>query len=333
MIKRLIQFTFLIGISMTAFCQSGHKVLKSYTIASPGGWDYISVNEGKIYQSHGMQVNILDAKTGDSLGFVPNTAGVHGVAFDNKLNHGYTSNGRTNNVTVFDLTTNQKIAEIPTGKNPDAITYESWSKKIITCNGGSKDLSIIDPKSNTVVATVALEGKPEEAHGDGEGKFYVNLEDKSEIVVVDLKNYKVVARWSLKPGDAPTGLAVDTKNKRLYSACSDSKTLIVLDLNSGKFIEKVPIGEGCDGLAFDPKRDMIYTSNGEGTITAIKIVNPNQFKVEENFKTKVGARTIAIDTRSHLMYLPTADFKPRDPNNKNERRQMIPGTFQVLVVE
>lgn len=317
--------------AISGFAQ--HKVSKSYSIKSGGGWDYISVNEGKIYASHGGQVNILDEKTGDSVGVILNTTGVHGVAFDNKLNHGFTSNGRLNNVTVFDLGTNEKIVDIATGKNPDAITYESWSKKIITCNGTSKDLTVIDPKTNTVVATIPVGGKPEEGKGDGAGKFYVNIEDKSEVAVIDLKTYKVINQFSLKPGDAPTGLAVDTKNNRIYSSCSDSKTLIVLDKTSGKVIEKVAIGEGCDGLAFDPKKEMIYTSNGEGTITAIKIVNGNTYKVEETFKTKVGARTIAIDTKNHMMFLPTAEFKPKDPNNKNERRQMIPGTFQVLVVE
>lgn len=336
MIHKILFFiTVLVSLSIAVLAQgkSQHKVLKSYAISSGGGWDYISVNDGKIYASHGTQVNIIDEKTGDSLGYIPNTTGVHGVAFDNVMNRGYTSNGRLNNVTVFNLKTNEIITQIPTGKNPDAITYENYSKKIITCNGSSKDLSVIDPKSNKVVATIPLDGKPEEAHGDGEGKLYVNIEDKNEIAVVDLKENKVINRFSLKPGEAPTGLAVDTKNKRLYSTCSESKNLIVLDMNSGKLIEKVPIGEGCDGLAFDTKKDMIYTSNGEGTITAIRIVNANTYKVEENFKTKVGARTIAIDVKNHWLFLPTAEFKPRDPNNKNERRQMIPGTFQVLVVE
>ena len=318
-------------ITMAGFAQ--HKLVKSFPIKSPGGWDYIAVNDGKIYASHGTQVNILDEKTGDSLGFIPNTTGVHGVAFDNKMNRGYTSNGRTNNVTVFNLTTNEKIMNIATGKNPDAITFDKESNRIITCNGGSKDLSIIDPKTNTVIATIALDAKPEEGHGDGEGKFYVNLEDKSEIAVIDLKDNKVINHFSLKPGDAPTGLAVDTKRKRLYSTCSDSKTLVVLDMNTGKFIEKVPIGEGCDGLSFDPKKDMLYASCGEGVITAIKIISANEFKVEQTIKTKPSARTITIDTKSHMLFLPAAEIKPADPKDKNARRQMVPGTFQILVVE
>ncbi len=310
-----------------------YKIVNTFHIASPGGWDYIALNKGKVYVSHGTQVNILDEKTGDSLGFIPNTTGVHGIAFDSELNRGYTSNGRTNNVSVFDLTTNQVVTQIATGENPDAITFEPFTKKIITNNGRGKNLSVIDPVTNTVVATIDVGGKPEEASSDNEGKFYVNIEDKNEIVVVDLKTFKVINHWALLPGIAPTGLALDRKTKRLFSTCSDSKQLVILDATNGKLIDKLPIGDGCDGVAFDAKNKTLFTSNGEGSITIIKENSANDFKVLGTLPTKKSARTITINEETHTLFLPAADFEAPDPNAApNARRKMVPGSFQVLVV-
>lgn len=313
---------------------SDYKVSNTYHIASGGGWDYISVNNNKVYVSHGTQVNILDEKTGDSAGVIANTTGVHGIAFDNKLNRGYTSNGRLNNVTVFDLATNAVITQIPTGQNPDAIMYEPFSKKIITNNGRSKNLSIIDPQTNQLVDSVALDGKPEEAVSDGKGKLFVNLEDKNEIAVVNLKTFKVENRWSLAPGEGPSGLAIDVNTNRLFSTCSDSKLLIVMDAANGKIVSKLSIGEGCDGAAFDPINKIIFAPNGgDGTISVIKEKSANEFTSLGNITTKRGARTITIDKKSGTLFLPTADFAPADPQNPKARRAMIPGTFQVLVVK
>jgi YVTN family beta-propeller protein len=320
--------------SLRAQDKTGYKVVKTFHVASAGGWDYIAVNDNKVYVSHGTQVNILDENTGDSLGFIPNTTGVHGIAFDNNLNRGYTSNGRLNSVTVFDLKTNAVIAQIPTGENPDAIMYEPFSKKIITNNGRSKNLSIIDPVNNKTVDSVALDGKPEEAVSDGNGKLFVNLEDKNEIAVVNMKTLKVEDRWTLSPGEGPSGLAIDTKTKRLFSSCSDSKLLIVLDAITGKFIDKLPIGEGCDGTAFDEKNKIIFAPNGgDGTITVIKENSANSFTVLGNIETKRGARTITIDEKSGALFLPTAEFEPTDPQNPKARRKMVAGTFQVLAIK
>ena len=311
---------------------TGYSVTQSYHIASAGGWDYISTNNNRIYVSHSTQVNILDEKTGDSIGVIPGTSGVHGIAFVPALNKGFTSNGRSNNVTVFDLTTNATLAQIPTGENPDAIYYEPFSKRIITNNGRSKNISVIDPATNTVVATVDLGGKPEEGTSDGEGKLFINLEDKNEIVVINTKTYAVEGHWSLLPGEAPTGLTMDKKTKRLFSTCSDSKQLIVIDATSGKVVDKLPIGDGCDGVALDEKNGLVFTSNGEGTITVVKINSANDFKVIETIPTKAGARTITIDHNTNTLFLPAADLEPADPANPRARRKVIPGTFQILVV-
>jgi YVTN family beta-propeller protein len=304
-------------------------IIKTYHISSTAGWDYLAVNDNKLYVSHGTQVNILKEDTGDSIGFIPNTNGVHGIAFDNELNRGYTSNGRANNVTVFNLKTNDTLAKIATGENPDAINFEPFSKTIITCNGKSKDLTVINPKDNKVITTIAVGGRPEEAASDGNGMLYVNLEDKNEIAVVDLKTYKVLHHWSLSPGEGPTGLGIDRSTKRLFSTCD--KLLVVIDAVTGKIVSKLPIGDGCDGVAFDTKTKMIYTSNGEGTLTAIQEENADTYKVVGNYATKKGARTIAIDQQKHLLFLPTSEFE--SPPTPGARAKLKPGTFQVLVIQ
>ena len=315
-------------LSFSVLAVHAQKVTHTYPIASGGGWDYIAVNQDKIYVSHGTQVNILNKSTGDSLGIIPNTTGVHGIAFDNTTGKGYTSNGRLNNVTVFDLTTNVILGQIATGTNPDAIMYEPFTKTIITCNGRSNDLSVINVTTQQVIATIPVGGKPETAVSDNEGRLFVNIEDKSEIAVIDLTRNTVINRWSLKPGEGPSGLAIDLATKRLFSTCD--KLLVVVDATNGKIVARLPIGDGTDGVAFDNTTKTIYTSNGEGNITAVKESDPNNFTIAATIPTRKGARTITIDESTHTLYLPTAEFEANTP--KGQRPKMIPGTFQVLVV-
>jgi YVTN family beta-propeller protein len=308
-------------------------VIKTFHIASGGGWDYIAVGPGnnRLYVSHGTQVNILDQTSGDSIGVIENTTGVHGIAFDKANGKGFTSNGRLNNVTVFDLKTNAVITQIATGQNPDAIMYEPFTKKIITCNGRGRNLSIIDPVSNKLIDSIAVGGKPETAVSNDAGKLYVNIEDKNEILVVDLKTFTVEAHWPIAPAEEPTGLAIDRKTNRLFAGCGN-KLLAIINATNGKLIKTVPIGDGCDGDAFDTGTKNIFTSNGEGTLSVIHEKTADDFETVATVTTKRGARTIAIDEQTHLLFLPTAEFEKPDPAAPKARPKMIPGTFQVLVV-
>ena len=311
--------------------KTGLHITNTFHIASAGGWDYLEVGPVNdwLYVSHGTQVNIINKKTGDSVGVIENTTGVHGIAFDVANGKGYTSNGRLNNVFVFDMNTNKVLATIPTGQNPDAIMYEPFSKKIITCNGRSKNLSIIDPAQNKVIDSIDVGGKPETAVSDGAGKIFVNVEDKNEIVAIDAKTFKVLNHWSIAPAEGPTGLAFDKVTKRLFAGCD--KMLAVVDAVTGKIIATPVIGDGCDGVAFDTAAKNIYTSNGEGTITVIHEESGDKFTVVENIVTKTGARTITIDKTTGLLYLPTAEFEPMEAGQKG-RPKMKAGTFQILVV-
>ena len=280
-----------------------------------------------------MQVNILDAKTGDSVGYIPYTKGVHGIAIAHEFNKGYTSNGRGNNITVFDLKTNQVLKQVNAGTNPDAIFYDDFSKKVYAFNGRSKDATVIDCATDSVVATIPLGGKPETGVSDGKGKVFVNIEDTGEEAEIDAATYKVINRWKLTGGEEPSGLAMDRKTDRLFIGCGGNQTMIVLDATNGNIVGKFPIGR-CDGVGFDPKLKLAYSSNGEGTITVVREINANKFEFVENIPTEPGARTIGVDTETHKIYLPTAKSNPvaATADNPHPRPQQIPGTFHVVVV-
>jgi len=320
------------ALYMQAFAQgaSGYAVKQAFHINSNGGWDYIAADpsSSKLYVSHGSQVNILNKATGDSIGVIPKTDGVHGIAFVHSLGKGYTSNGRLNNVTVFDLKTSAVIGQVGTGQNPDAIMYDDFSKKVITCNGRSNDLSIIDPATDALVTTIPVGGKPETAVSDGNGKIYVNIEDKNEIAVVDIKTKEVKARWQLG-AEGPTGLAIDKKANRLFAGCE--KTLVVVNTEDGSVVTKVTIGDGCDGIAFDAERKLIFASCGQGIMSVIKEESSTKYNLLDNVPTKRGARTICLDDATHTIYLPTADFQPQAAGATG-RPSIVAGSFQVLVV-
>ncbi len=314
--------------------QSDYKIDRKINLPGEGFWDYITIDEvnGRIYQSHNTIVQVVDIKSGQLVGTIPDTKGIHGVAIANDMNKGFTSNGRDSSVTVFDLNTLAVITKIRvTGENPDAILYDAFSKRVFTGNGRSKSFTVIDAVNNIVAGTIPLDGKPEAIVTDGKGKIYVNIEDASLIEMIDAKSMKVEARWPIAPGEEPSGLALDNENHRLFSVCSN-KLMVVIDALSGKVITTLPIGNGCDGAAFDPQYKRVYASNGEGTLTVVQVADANSFRVLETVTTQRGARTIALDKTSHHIYLPTAEFEAA-PSTSNQRPSIKPGTFTILDVE
>ncbi len=333
-VKILGFFCLIISMSpcrLLAQASSGFHVTGVFHIASSGGWDYIAAgpDNNRLYVSHGTQVNVLDETTGDSVGVIPNTTGVHGIAFVTTLGKGYTSNGRLNNITVFDLKSNQVLSQIAAGTNPDAIMYDDYSKLIITCNGRSNDLSLIDPVSEKLVATIPVGGKPETAVTDGKGNIFVNIEDKNEIISMDINLRKILNRWSLAPSEGPTGLAIDLKNNRLFAGCN--KTLVILDATAGKVTGRIPIADGCDGVVFDSELGYVFASCGEGKLSIVSETKGGEYNLLENVPTKPSARTIALDQKKHTLFLSAGEFqKPVTPGT---RPPLVPGTFQVLVVK
>lgn len=325
----VLLYGFCGSIQANAQSKSSIRLIHTHKIGSNAGWDYLSTDHqhNRIYLSHGTHVNVLNETTGDSVGVINNTLGVHGIALVHALNKGYTSNGKAGTCTVFDMQTLKTIGTIKVGENPDAIFFDDWSKNVFVFNGHSMDVSIIDPAKDVVIATIPLGGKPETGISDGKGMIYVNIEDKNEVVCFTAKNAKIIKRFKLQGGEEPSGLAIDRLTSRLFVGCAN-KVLLVLDAISGKQISSLPIGDGSDGVVFDPATKLIYSANGEGTLSVIKEVTANKFELVQTVKTAAGARTLALDPISHHIFTPTADFKPGTAEGK--KRPLVDGTFRVM---
>ncbi len=258
---------------------------------------------------------------------------MHGIAIATDLNKAFISVGRNATVKVIDLKTLATLDDVKvTGENPDAIMYDKFSGKVFVFNGRTSNATVIDATTDEVTGTIALEGKPEFPVSDGNGSIYVNIEDKSIISVIDARTMKVLKSWPIAPGEEASGLAIDNDTHRLFSVCSN-KLMVIVDAIDGHIVTNLPIGDGCDGVKFDPILKRAYSSNGEGTMTVVQETDKDNFKVLENIKTMPGARTLALDPRTHHIYTPTAEFNPAPAStadNPNPRRSPKPDSFYVM---
>jgi DNA-binding beta-propeller fold protein YncE len=326
------------SISFSQQNTSGYRIANKFQVEGEDGWDFITIDEstGRLFISHSTVVNVIDSKDGKLIGIIPDTKGVHGIALAHDFNTGFISNGKDSSVTVFDLQTLNFITKVNvTGINPDAILYDPFSQKVFVFNARSNNATVIDAKSNEAAGTITLPGNPEVAVTDGEGKVFVNIEDKSLVCQINPLTLAIEQTWSIAPGDEPSGLAIDIENHRLFSVCSN-KLMVVINSDDGSVITSLPIGERVDGVAFDSGLKRVYSSNGEGTVTVIQEDDANTFRVLENVDTQKGARTIALDNTTHHIFLPTAEFGPvPEPtaDNPHPRAAILPNTFIVLDIE
>jgi len=323
----------LIGTAVLAG-PSGYHVAKTYKLGAEGGWDYLTddASAHRLYISRATKVVVMDTESGRSVGEIADTPGVHGIALALDLGKGFVSNGREGTVSIFDLATLKTSSKVKVGENPDAILYDSATKRVFAFNGRSQDASAIDAEKGTVVGTIKLGGKPEFAASDGKGGVFVNIEDKSELVAIDPEKLEVKARWQLAPCREPSGLAMDRKNRRLFVGC-DNKMMAVVNGDSGKVVATLPIGEGVDATAFDDETHLAFASCGEGVLTVVHEDSADKFSVAENVKTQQGARTMALDPKTHNVFTVTAKFgEPPAPtaDNPHPRRTILPDTFVVL---
>ena len=315
----------------------GYHVVTTYKLGGEGGWDYLitDADARRTYISRGTHVVVIDADTGKSVGDIADTPGVHGIALAPELGRGFTSNGREGTVSIFDIKTLATSSKVKVGENPDAILYDPATKRIFTFNGRSQDSTAIDAATGKVLGTIKLDGKPEFAATDAKGGIWVNIEDKSELVAIDPNKLEVKAKWPLAPCTEPSGLAIDRKNRRLFAGC-DNKMMAVVDADSGKVLATPPIGDGVDATAFDPETGLAFAScGGDGVLTVVKEDSPDKFSVAENVPTQKGARTMALDTKTHKVFVVTAQFGPRPAptaDNPHPRPAILPDSFVVLVV-
>jgi YVTN family beta-propeller protein len=315
---------------------SGYHLLKKITLGGEGGWDYITFDSPtrRLFISRQTKVIVLDVDSEKVVGEIPNTEGVHGIALAPEFNRGFTSNGRAGTVTIFDMKTLAVIDTVQAGTNPDAIVYDPTSKRVFAMNGRSSNSTAIDAATGKVVGTIALAGKPEFAVSDGAGHVYVNIEDKSELWQIDSQKLTATTHWSLAPCKEPSGLAMDLEHRRLFSGC-DNKMVAVVDADTGKVITTPEIGDGVDANGFDPGTGFVFSSNGEsGTLTVIHEDTPDKYTVVENVPTQKSARTMALDPKTHEVFLVAAQFGPRPaatPETPRPRPPILPNSFVVLI--
>jgi hypothetical protein len=339
MVRGVTLLLLLGSLPQAVFAQS-YKITGSIPISGTGHWDYLIVDSDsrRLYVSHNSEVVVINVDSQEIVGKITVDGFSHGIALADELNLGFITDGDSKTsdvkspeqVVTFDLKTLQRKATTKVGGDPDAIIFDPPSGRIFAFNGDPKQVHVIAAKTSKVDKVVDLGGNPEFAVSDGVGSIYVNIKDKSEIVQVDSKTLNVKAHWPLSPCEGPSGLAMDRGNRRLFSVCGNRK-MVVLDADSGKLVATLAIGALPDGAAYDPGTKLAFSSARDGTLTVIQQVTKDEYKVSQNVQTEPGARTMALDTKTHKIYLSSARFGPKPAGNKYP--SVVPGTFKVLVLQ
>jgi YVTN family beta-propeller protein len=313
-----------------------YQLVTEIPIGGEGGWDILTIDSAarRLYLSHATKVVVVDLTKNTVAGEISDTPGVHAFVAVPEVQHGFSSNGKESKSSVVDLTTLKTTSKIDTGQNPDAIVYELRHGEVYVFNHTGNSVTVINSKNASVSATIPLGGNPEFAVVDeAAGRVYCNIEDKSEVAVIDADKHEVVARWSLPPCEGPSGIALDARHHRLFSGCHN-EMMVMLDTESGKIVDTVPIGAGVDGCAFDDATQLAFASCGDGATTIAKEETPDKLTVLQTLKTERGARTMALDPKTHRIYLPSAQFQPPpspSPSTSPGRPSVVPNTLKLLV--
>jgi len=336
--KQIGLFAAVLVVATVAVAASapGYHLVSTWKLSGEGGWDYLKADSDarRLYIARATRVIVIDLDSGKPVGEIPDTPGVHGIALAPEFGEGFTSNGRENTVSVFDLKTMKTRNKIKVGTRPDAIWYDPATKRVFTFNAGSQDATAIDAAKGEVVGTIPLGGKPEFAASDGKGEVFVNLEDKNQLFALDASKLTVKERWPLPGCDEPSGLSMDQKSRRLFVGCGN-KVMPIVNADDGQVVATLPIGGGVDATAFDAGTGLAFASCGEGVLTVVREDSSGKFTVAENVKTERGARTMAVDERTHRLYTVTAQFGPPPAPTAEQphpRPTILPDSFVVLVL-
>jgi DNA-binding beta-propeller fold protein YncE len=301
--------------------------------AAPGGgeyFDYITVDpaERRVYVAHGTEVKVLNGDDFSVVGTITGFKRCHGVALLSTLGKGFVTDGDSGNIAVFDIKSLKVTRLIKTYPDADGIVYDPVSKLLFAFNGDSKNSSVIDPEKEAVVKTIDMGGGPEQPVADGQGTVYDNNEETNKIVVIDTQTLAVRARWPVAPAGAPVAMAMDREHRRLFSAARDPQMLLMIDADSGKVLQSFPISAGVDTTIYDPETGMVFCSTRQGLIHVFHEDSPNRLSVLDTIKTQYGAKTMAMDPKTHNLILVTSDFTARTPKGE---RHAVKGTGRVLI--
>ena len=308
-------------------------------VAPSGGreyFDYLTVDSHarRVYASHGTEVKVADADSGAVVGTISGLKQCHGIALVEELGKGFISDGGAAKTVIFDMASLKVTGEVKGEEDADSIIYDPVSKHVFVFNGDPKSATVIDPTSGTVVKSISLGGGPEFAVADGRGMVYDNIEDKNEVVAIDSSRLTVKTRWPVAPAGQPTSLAMDREHRRLFAAGRNPQKLVILDADNGKVIQSFPISAGADANVFEPETGLIFVSTREGMIHIFREDAPDKYSEVETVKTEYGAKTMALDSKTHNLYLTTADFgAPPAPTAERPHPNPapIPGTFHLLI--
>ena len=326
------------GMAIAGPPKVDYHLLKTYKLADAAGstreyFDYIFVDSAarRVYLSHGTEVKVINADNFSPVGDITGLKLDHGIAVAPEFNRGFVTDGAQGKVLIFDLKTLKTIGEVNAAPDADCVIYDPASKRVFSMNGDSHSSTVIDAKTGTVVKTIDLGGGPEFAVADGKGMVYNNIEDKNEVVAIDTHSLEIKSRWPVAPAGGPTAIAMDREHRRLFSAGRNPQMLVILNADNGKVIQSFPISAGVDADAYEPETGLIFVSTREGMIHIFHEDSPDKFSVVDNVKTEYGAKTMGLDTKTHNLFVDTADFGPADPTAERPQPRPLLGTFRLLV--
>jgi YVTN family beta-propeller protein len=311
-----------------------YTLAKTVALGAPDRWDYVVFDDSsnRVYVAHGDRVTVVESGTGAILGEVMGIAGgTHGVAISASTGQGYTDDGTAGQAVAFDLQKMTITTKIPANPDADAIALEPTTGHVFVINGDSRSITVINPKTNDSIATIKAGEKMEYAVPDGKGHVYVAGEEKKDLLEIDARSNKIVARWATPECTSPHGLAIDRERNRLFMGCVNSK-LMVLDSTNGKVVGSWSIGRGSDAVAFDPVRKRLFSSNGvDGNVTVYQQTSADGYELREPITTQLTARTMSLDPKTGRLFVVAADTDP--PATAGGRPRPRPGTLKLLMLD
>ena len=339
----------LSAVACAALAAGSYHVIKRIPIPGDTGWDYITADSAgrRLYVPHGTEVVVLDLDSGSIVGKISGLEDAHGVAVAPEFGRGFVDTSDPGSVTVFDLKTLVTTGKVKVGDDPNGIIYDTKLKRIFTADRGSKRLTAIDAKTGMVAGNINLPtGRTEHLASDGAGHVFLNMQDIGKLHKLDVRSFKITETWDLLPTCAqPSSMDIDVAHNRVFIGCRGGGAtqppapalLAVVDGSNGKIVDTEPIGPGVDALEFDPASKLIYvsTGGGEGTLSIFHQASPDKYSLVQSVRTLQGARTMALDRKTRVVYLPVADFGPTpapSAETPRPRPRTLPGTFSVLVV-
>jgi DNA-binding beta-propeller fold protein YncE len=338
--NRIMLGALMLGVTAFAATAVNYHLANTYKFgAAPGDreyFDYITFDPDsrRLYLSHGSEVLVVNADTGEEEGKISGLKQSHGVAVVPEVGRGFISDGARGKAIIFDLKTLKVVGDAKAAPDADCIIYDPASKRVFTFNGDSHNATAIDPATGNTVGTIDLGGGPEFAVADGQGTIYNNLEDKSEVLAIDSRGLKVKSHWPIAPAGAPAPIAMDRDHRRLFVAGREPAMLVVMNADDGKVIQSFPISGGADAEVYDSKTELIFVSTREGWVHIFHEDSPDHYSEAGKVKTELGAKTMAYDPKTARIFVDTAEFgKSPEPTKErpHPRPVPIPGTFHLLV--